>query len=124
MHKGDPAASRPATWNLVYQTVSRCPASLECRVEIGNPVADVVNPGASLRQELSNGSVGVERREQLHFRVSHRQREDGGAIDCFRRMRHQAKDVRVKGDCRFQVGDGNSDMRDAGEIGHWSLPMS
>jgi len=123
MYEGDPPPPDSDPWHLVYQTVSGCPAGLECRVEIGNPVTDVVNAGAAPGQEFSNGAVRVERCEQLHFRVSQWKSQDGGAIDGFRRMRHQAKDVLVKSECRFQVGDGNSDMRDAGEIGHWSLPI-
>lgn len=123
MYEGDPASPGSDTWYLVYQTVSGCPAGLECRVEIGNPVADVVNARASPGEEFSNGTVRVERREQLNLGVSQWKRQDGGAIDCFGRMRHDAKDVPVKGECRFHVGDGNSDMRDAGEIGHWFLPI-
>ena len=82
-----------------------------------------MNTRTPFGQEFSNGAVGVERGEQLHFRVPHWKRQDGGAIDCFRRMRHDAEDVLVKSQRRFQVGDGDSDMRDAGEIGHWSLPI-
>ena len=51
------------------------------------------------------------------------ERQDGGAIDGFGRMRLDAEDVPVEGERRVQVGDGDSDMRDAGEIGHWSLPI-
>ena len=123
MHEGDPVARRPGTWHLVYQTVSGCPARFECRVEIGNPVADVVDARASPGEEFPNGTVRMERREQLNLGIPQWKRHNGGAIDCFGRMRHDAKDVPIKSECRFQVGDGDSDMRDAGEIGHWSLPI-
>jgi hypothetical protein len=61
MHEGNPAAGGPCTWHLVYQTVSGGPTSLECRVEIGNPIADVVNAGASPGQEFPNRAVRLER---------------------------------------------------------------
>lgn len=124
MHEGDPTARRPGTWYLVYQTISGSPAGLECGIEVGDLITDVVNTGAPLGQELSNWTVGVERGEQLHFRVSEWKRQDSGAIDPFGWMRHDPQDVPVEGECRFQVGDGNSDMRNAGEIGHWFLEVS
>ena len=37
------------------------------------------------------------------------------------RMRRDAQDVPVEGERRFQVGDGNSDMGNAGAISHWCL---
>ncbi len=120
MHEGNPAAGRSGTWDLVYQAVSGGPAGLQCRVEIGNPIADVVNAGASPGQEFSNGAVRLERGEQLHLRVTHWKRQDDGAIDTFRRMGHQPEDVPVKGKRGFQVGDGDSDMGNAGEIGQGS----
>ena len=117
MHEGNPAAGGPSARHLVYQTVSSGSAGLECRVEIGNPIADVVNAGPAPGQEFSNRTVRLERGQQLHFRVAHWKRQDGGAIDGFGRMGHQAQDVPVKSQSGFQVGDGDADMGNAGEIG-------
>jgi hypothetical protein len=120
MYEGDPTTRRPGTWHLVYQTIAGSPAGLECGIEVGYLITDVVNTRAALGQELSNWTVGVERDEQLHFRVSEWKRQDGGPINAFGGMRRDAQDVPVEGERRFQVGDGNSDMSNAGEIGHWS----
>ena len=120
MHEGDPTARRPGTWLLVYQTISGFPAGLERGIEVGYLIADVVNTWAAFGQEFSNRTVGVARGKQLHFRFSQSKGYDGGAIDGFGRMRHDAEDVPVEGERGFQVRDGNSDMRNAGEIGHWS----
>lgn len=121
MHEGDSPPSRPGPRHLVYQAISGCPAGLECSVEVGHLIADVVNAGAPPGQEFSNWTVGVERGKQLHLRVAQGQCQDGGAINGFGRMRHDAQDVTVEGECRVQVGDSDSDVRDAGEIGHWCL---
>lgn len=121
MHEGDPTARRPGTWYFVNQTISGSPASLECGIEVGYLVTDMVNSRAPLGQELSNWTVGVEWGEQLHIRVSERKRHDSGAINAFGRMRLDAQDVPVEGERRFQVCDGNSDVSNAGEIGHWCL---
>ena len=118
MHEGDPTAPRSGTWHLVYQTIPGPPARLECGIEVGYLIADVVNTRAPFGQELPNGTVGAEWGEQLHFRVSEWKRKDGGAVNALGWMRHNAKNVPVEGERRFQVGDGNSDMRNAGEIGH------
>lgn len=121
MHEGDSPPSRPGPRHLVYQAISGCPAGLECSVEVGHLIADVVNAGAPPGQEFSNWTVGVERGKQFHLRVAQGQCQDGGAINGFGRMRHDAQDVTVEGECRVQVGDSDSDVRDAGEIGHWCL---
>ena len=118
MHEGDSPPSRPSSRYLVYQAISGCPAGLECSVEVSHLIADMVNPGPSSGEEFADRAVRVERCKQLHLGISHWERQDGGAIDGFGRMGHDAEDVPVEGECRIQVGHGDSDVRDAGEIGH------
>jgi hypothetical protein len=122
MHEGNSAPSRPQAWDFVYQTVSRRAAGLECRIEIWYPITDVVNAGASLGQEPPDGTIGAERRQQLHFGVAQRQGHDGCTIHLLWRVWLETQNVPVESQGRLEVGHGNANMGDVGAISHWSLP--
>jgi len=122
MHEGNPAPSRPQAWDFVYQTVSRRAAGLECRIQIRHTITDVVNAGASLGQELPDGTVRTERRQQLHFGVAKWKGQDGCAIPLLRGMWLEAQNVPVESQGRLQIGHGNANMGDVGAISHWFLP--
>ena len=67
MNEGDPAAGSASPWYFVHQPIPGGPAALERGVEIGNPIADMVDARASAGQESPNRGVRLERREQLHL---------------------------------------------------------
>ena len=106
--------------HLVHQTVARRAASLQRRIEVGNPVTNVVNPGPAPSQEPADRTVRVERREQLDLRVTEREPDDGSAIDGLRRMRLDAKDVAVERQRCLQIRDGNADVSDTRAVDHQS----
>jgi thioredoxin 1 len=106
------------TWSLVYQTVAGRPAGLDGGVEVGDPVADVMNAGSPLGQESANRTVRLDWSQQLHFGLSKGERQNSGSVNGFRRMRLDSEHVTIKGDCRIQVGHGNADMRNAGAVNH------
>jgi len=121
MHEGNPAACRPHARHLVYQAIPCGPAGLECRVQIGHPIADVVNAGAALGQELPYRTIWASRHEQLHLGFAKGKGQNSRPIDFFRRMGDQSQDVPVEGERRFQIGDGYPDMGDVGAISHGCL---
>ena len=57
MHEGDPAPAGPGAGSLVDQAVAGRAAGRQRGVEIGHPVADVVDPGTATLEELGNGTV-------------------------------------------------------------------
>jgi thioredoxin 1 len=112
-----PAASSRA-WPLVHQTIASRPAGLDGGIEIGDPVADVMNAGAALGQESSNGAVSLDRRQKLDLGLSKRERQNCGSVNRFRRMGLDSEHVTIKGHCRIEVSYGNADMGNAGAVNH------
>jgi hypothetical protein len=124
MHEGNSSPPGSHAWYLVHQAIPRRSAVFERRVQIGDPVANVVNPGAPFSEKLCDWAVGVQRGEQLHFGITEGQRDDRGAVRHFRRMWLQSQYVAIEGERRLEIGHGYSDMGNAGVIRHWSLPGS
>ena len=77
----------PSAWSLVHQSVAGAPAGGQGGVQIGHPVADVMNAGAAAGEEPGDGTVRLERREQLDVGFAEGKRNDAGAVGGFRRMR-------------------------------------
>ena len=65
MDEGDPAASRADPGCLVDQPVAASLALGQGLVQIGNPVADVMNAGAAPLEKARDGSVRSAGFEQL-----------------------------------------------------------
>src|SRR6476660_3812895 len=74
-------------------------------------------------EEPSDGAVGSDGGQELHFRLPERERHDGGTVGLLRRMWSEAEDVPVKGERGVEVGHGDADMSDAGAIRH-AIPPS
>ncbi len=121
MHEGNPTACRPYARHLVYQAIPCSPAGYECRVEVGHPIADVVNTGAAPGQELPDRTIGASRGEQLHLGVAKGKGQNSRPVHLFNRMGDQSQDVPVEGERRFEVGDRYSDMGDVGAFSHGCL---
>lgn len=123
MDKGDAVSHRPRARYLVDQVKPSRATGFEGRFQIGHSVADVVNAGAASREEPSNWSVGVERREQLDVRLAERKYQNRCPIDHLRGIRLDAENIPVESQRPVQVGDGDGDsnMGNVGAISHWSL---
>ena len=121
MDEGNPAAAGALAGDLVHETVSRPAAPLECGVEVGHPVADMMDAGATPLEEPGNRAGGITRREQLDFRLAERKGQDVGAVGRFRGVRLDAEYLPVEGGGDVEIGNGNADMRDARGFGHSSL---
>jgi hypothetical protein len=116
MDEGDAPTAGPGPRNFVDQSVSRLATSRQRRLEIGNPVADVVNPRTPPFEEPGNGAIGAERREQLDLGIPEGERDDRRPIGLLRGMRAEAEDIPVEGERGVEVVHGDAYMSDAGVI--------
>src|SRR2546425_310253 len=114
MQERDAAATGPAARQLVDQTVARRPAALQCPIEVGHPVADVMEAGAASGEELRHGALRVAGLKEFDLNVAQREADDGGAIGGLGLPRLEAEDVPVKGQGVGDARHGDADMRDAG----------
>jgi len=118
MHKGNAPPAGSLAGDLVDQAIPCVPAGIQGRVQVGNTVTDVVNPGSAAGKKSPNGTVGVGRSQQFDFGVSQGETSDGGTVHHFRWMRLQAEDIAIEGQSRLQIVDGNANMGNVGAISH------
>lgn len=114
MDKGNPAAAGANAWLVVDQGVARGPATGQCRLQVGNAVADVVNAGSPAGQKPADRGIGLQRFEELDFRIAEVQMDDPGTVGHLRSPGTEAKDVAVKGARCLNAGHGNSDVGNSG----------
>ena len=112
MDEGNPTASRTDTRLLVDQPVPFRAALRERLVEIGNPVADVMDPRSAPLKESRDGTVGRTRLEQLDLGLAEWQGDDVGAVGSFRRMRRDAEHIAIEWQRGFDALDRDTDMGD------------
>jgi thioredoxin 1 len=123
MDEGDPASAGADARRVVDQAIPGRAARREGRVEIGHPVADVMNARPSAVEKLGDGSVRGERRKQLDFGFPKGQRDNGSAVGLLERMRRESQDITIEGQRRVEVRHGDANMSDAGEIRHFDPPV-
>ena len=61
---------------LIHELVAGATAGIEGFVQVGNPVADVVDAGTAFGQELGDGTIGGARLQKLDLGVTEVQRDD------------------------------------------------
>src|SRR6267143_1649961 len=113
MQERDAPAPGTAARHVVDEPVTRGPAALERSVEIGHPVADMVDSRAAPGEKLRHRTRGVAGLEQLDLRVAQGEADDRRAIGGFGTPRLEAQDVPVKGQGEGDARHGNADMGDA-----------
>jgi hypothetical protein len=118
VHERNPAAPGSFSRYLVHQPISRFSAGFERGIEVGYPVANVVNPGTSPGQKLADGTLRLYGRKQLDLGIPEGKRDDGCTIHHLRRMGLEAKDVPVKGQRGLEVRHGDAYMGNAGAVSH------
>ena len=124
MHKSDAPAAGAKAGNFIDQPITGITASPEGSVQVGHPVADVMNAGAPPGEEPGDRTVRLKRGEKLHLGVAERERDNRGTVSDLGRMGFQPEHVAVKGEGHVKVGHGNADMRDAGAIRHAVPPTN
>ena len=118
MNERDPAPAGPEARDLVDEPVAGAPAGVEGPVEVGHPVADVVDTRAAPLEKAGDRSRRLPRGEQLDVALSHREGDDGGAVGKFVRPRDQAEDVSIERERGLEVRYGDAHVRDARLVGH------
>ena len=121
MHESYPAAAGTLAGSLVDEAVPGLPAPLERGIEIGDPIAYMMDARAALLEKPGNRAIGVPRGQQLDLGFAEWEGKNVGAIGHFGGMRVDAKHFPIECGRGVEVGDRNSDMRDARGFGQSSL---
>lgn len=114
MDEGDPMATRPGPGFLIDQGIALGSAGGQGSVEIGNPVADVMNPRAAAGQESTDRRIGAGGLEQLDLSASEVEMNNPGAVDLFGAARLHPEHVAVKAQRGVDAFDGDAEMGNGG----------
>lgn len=120
MNEGDPVATSSRPGNLIDQSISGSRCRSEGLVQIGDPVADMVNAGAPPGEESGDGAVGSLGFEQLHVRLAEGKRDDASSVGPLRMSWSEAENVAIEGQRSLDTFDGYADMSDTRAVGHRS----
>jgi hypothetical protein len=112
----------PLAWDLVYETISGIPAGSNGGVQIRDAIADMMDAGATLRQKSAHRTIRLNRSQQLDLGFAKWECQNGGTVGYFRWMGLDPEHIPVKGECRFQVFNGYTDMSNTGTVDHRFLP--
>lgn len=118
MDECDPVPARSLSGQFVDQLVPGAAAGVEGGVEVGDPIADVVDAGPAPCQEATHRRIGPERLQQFHLALAEGQGHDGGTVGHCRRAGLESEHVAIERDRGGKVRHGDSDMGDARELGH------
>ena len=114
MDEGDSTAPRADPGLLIDQPVSPRAALGQRPIEVGNPVADMVNARSAPLEKFGDGAFGRARFQQLDLGGAQGKRDDVRAIGSFRRMRRDAEHVAIEWQRGFDAFDRDTDMGDYG----------
>lgn len=122
MEERHAASTRTGTRLLIYELVAGATAGIEGFVQVGNPVADVMDTGAALGQEPGDGTIGGAGLQELDLGVAEVQRDDHRPIGHFGAAGGQTKDLGIKGKGCGDVLHRDANMGDPGAGDQGSLP--
>ena len=112
MDERDATTGGAAPRGGIDELVTGGATALQRGIEIGDAVADVMNPGTTPGEELGDRRIGVARLEQLDVDVPELQGDDRGAVRLFGRLGSDAQHVAVE---RQGVGDAGHRDADVGQ---------
>jgi len=119
MQEGDAPPVSALTGRFVDEPVAGTATRIEGTVEVGDPVADVVNARSATREKPSDRTVGAVWLQKLHLNVAECQADDRRAVDPFRRAGDEAEDVTIERKSGRDAGHRDRDMSDThGWVGH------
>ena len=118
VHERDRGAARPRPGRLVDQLGALGPQVLERRLDVGDPVRDVVQARASRGERPSDRRLGAERAQQLHVRRADGEQHllDALILDPLAVHRLDAEQPPVALDGGLEVIDGDAHVVDVGEL--------
>src|SRR5213596_255686 len=109
------AIRRPwAPRHLVDETIPRRPAALERLVQVRHAVADMMDAGPTLGEELRHRAVRIAGLEELDLHVAQRQADDGRTVGRLGAPRLEAEHVAIEAEGGVDGRNGDADVGDAG----------
>jgi len=114
MEERDPVSAGTGAGLLINQRVACATASRERLIQIGDPVADVMDSRAATSQESTDGRIGIRRFEEFHLGAAEVEMDDPSPIDQFGGTWGQAEDVAVKAQRRIDTFDGDAEVGKSG----------
>jgi hypothetical protein len=99
---------------LVDEGVALFATGRECGVEVGHPVAYVVDSRPPAGQETTDRRIRIGRFEQFDLRAAEVKMDDAGTIDLFRGTRRHPEHVTVEAQRGIDVLDRNADVCNGG----------
>ena len=112
MDESDSTAARSHPGHFIDQPVSPGAALGQRLVEIGDAVADMMDPRSAPLEKFGDGAFGRARFQQLDLGGAQGKRDDVRAIGSFRRMRRDAEHVAIEWQRGFDALDRDTDMGD------------
>jgi hypothetical protein len=112
VQEGDTAAADPPARLLVDQSQAAVTAEGECARDVVAAVGGVVKAGAALAQELSDGGVLAQRREELDMRVANSEQHGLYALllDRLPVLRRHLEQLAVELHGGVEILDGDADV--------------
>ena len=113
MEKRDPPPAGSRARGLVDELVAVPAAGGQCRIEIGDSVAEVMDARTPAGEELPDRTGWFGGRQELHFRLPEGKGNDRGAVDPFGRVRLETEHVAVETQRLLQIAHRDSDVSEA-----------
>jgi hypothetical protein len=124
MDKGDAVPARTDAGCVVDQPIPGAAAGCQRGIEIGHPVADVMDSWATPSDEPVDGRVGNDRSEQLHIHIAEGYGNYFRPIGGFHSGGREAQNVAIERDSGLEVLNGHADVGDTDRmVGHGSSNM-
>jgi len=121
MDERDAVSAGAETGCLIDQLVPGAPAGGEGGIQIGDPVADMVDAWSAAVQEFRDRAVGGPGLQQFDVRFAEPERHDAGTIGFLRVTREQSEDITIERQRGLDALDGDADVGDAGTVSHGRL---
>jgi len=113
MDERDASAGGTAAGRVVHESIAGGATPCQGLVEVGDPVAHVMNPGAATGDEPGDRTVGIARLEQLDVHVAEPHTHDGRPVGVLGVAGDEAQDVAVEGERIGDTGHGDADVSEA-----------
>jgi hypothetical protein len=114
MKEGDAFAVGTPSWDIINELDAGATAAVEGSSEVVDGEADVMDTGATLGDELADGTVGAFCLEQLHERVAGTESGDASTVGIVELFAGQVEQVAVEWQDAIEYVDGDADVRDPG----------
>lgn len=114
MHERDPAAASAESRLRVNEGVTLLEAGGQGRIEVCDPITDVVDSGPAAGEEAADRRVSFQRLEQLDLGAAEIEMDDSCPIDQLGAARRHPEDVAIEAQGGCNALDSNAKMGDGG----------